>query len=63
MLIAPVLSEERGVSALIGTPRSSSSHRSQVTFVLTAAIVCYSNLALERETAVYFLGFQAVVWG
>jgi hypothetical protein len=63
MLIAPVLSEERGVGEVAGTPRSSRSHRSQVTSVVAVAIARSLASALERETAVCFLVFQAIKEG
>jgi hypothetical protein len=60
MLIAPVLSEERGVGAVVETPKSSRSHRNQVTSAVSAAIALNSASALEQETAVCFLVFQAI---
>jgi hypothetical protein len=60
MLITPVLLEERGVGAEVITPKSSRSHLSHVTSAMTVAIALNSSLALERETAVCFLVFQAI---
>uniref|UniRef100_A0A7N0VK90 Uncharacterized protein n=1 Tax=Kalanchoe fedtschenkoi TaxID=63787 RepID=A0A7N0VK90_KALFE len=60
MLIALVLSDKRGVGIETETPKSSSSHRSQVIAVVTRAMVRNSASALERETAVCFLVFQAM---
>ena len=60
ILIAPVLSEERGVGAVAGTPKSSRSHHSHVTSAVTVAIARSKASALERETAVCFLVFQAI---
>ena len=60
MLIAPVLSEERGVGVEAITPKSSSSHRSQVISAVTAAIALNSASTLKRESVVGFLVFQAI---
>jgi hypothetical protein len=57
ILIAPVLSEKRGVGVVTGTPRSSRSHRSQVASVVTVAIARSSASTLERETTICFLVF------
>jgi hypothetical protein len=51
---------ERGVGAVADTPKSSRSHRSHVTSAVTVAIALNLALALERETVVCFLVFQAI---
>jgi hypothetical protein len=55
-----MLSEKRGVGVVIGTPRSSRSHHSQVTSVVTVAIARNSASTLEQETTICFLVFQAI---
>jgi hypothetical protein len=55
-----MLSEERGVGVEAVTPKSSRSHLSQVTSAVTVAIALNSTSALERETTVCFLVFQAI---
>jgi sRNA-binding carbon storage regulator CsrA len=47
ILIAPVLSDKRGVGIEIETPKSSSNHRSEVTSDVTKAIARNSASALE----------------
>jgi len=42
------------------TPKSSNNHHSQVTSAITRVIALNSSSALERETATYFLVFQAM---
>jgi hypothetical protein len=44
----------------MGTPKSVRSHRSQVTLAITQGKARSSASALERETTIYFLVFQAI---
>ena len=58
--MAPVLSECTGVEVEKATPKLARSHRSQVTSAVTQAKARSSASALEQETAVCFLVFQAI---
>uniref|UniRef100_A0A0A9GPS8 Uncharacterized protein n=1 Tax=Arundo donax TaxID=35708 RepID=A0A0A9GPS8_ARUDO len=60
MLISPVLSENRVVEPGSETPKSASSHLSQVILAVTDAIALNSASALERDTTVCFLVLQAM---
>jgi len=56
----PMLSEDRGVGVEVVTLKSSSRHLSHVTLAFTVAIARNSASALDRETAICFLVFQAI---
>jgi hypothetical protein len=53
-----MLSEEKGVDAVAGTPKSSRRRHSHVIFVVIVAIARSSASTLEQKTAVCFLVFQ-----